>query len=85
MRKRIALLAVLTVAMSLPALASAQSGGLRYSITVTKFENKAGWSGRWDIGDAWGTVLTDLLKASQLVRSGSSPSRAGPRRRARAA
>jgi curli biogenesis system outer membrane secretion channel CsgG len=61
MRKRIALLAVLTVAMSLPALASAQSGGLRYSITVTKFENKAGWSGRWDIGDAWGTVLTDLL------------------------
>ena len=37
------------------------TGGLRYSITVTKFENKAGWSGRWDIGDAWGTVMTDLL------------------------
>src|SRR5258708_6992278 len=36
-------------------------GGLRYSITVTKFENKAGWSGRFDIGDAWGTVMTDLL------------------------
>lgn len=39
-------------------------GGLRYSITVSKFENKAGWSGQWDIGDAWGTVLTDALQAS---------------------
>src|SRR5436309_8780489 len=41
--------------------ALAQTGGLRYSITVTKFDNAAGWSGRFDIGDAWGTVLTDLL------------------------
>jgi curli biogenesis system outer membrane secretion channel CsgG len=39
-------------------------GGLRYSISVSKFENKAGWSGQWDIGDAWGTVLTDALQAS---------------------
>ncbi|MGZ7078589.1 MAG: CsgG/HfaB family protein [Thermoanaerobaculia bacterium] len=37
------------------------TGGLRYSITVSKFDNAAGWSGRFDIGDAWGTVLTDLL------------------------
>jgi curli biogenesis system outer membrane secretion channel CsgG len=37
------------------------TGGLRYSITVTKFDNKAGWSGRFDVGNAWGTVLTDLL------------------------
>ena len=36
-------------------------GGLRYSVTVTKFENKAGWSGQWDLGDAWGTVFTDIL------------------------
>jgi len=43
---------------------TAQQGGLRYSITVTKFENKAGWSGRWDLGDAWSTVLTDLLTKS---------------------
>ena len=43
-------------------LAAAEAtGGLRYSITVTKFENKAGWSGRFDLGDAWSTVLTDLL------------------------
>ena len=37
------------------------AGGLRYSITVTKFENRAGWAGQWDIGDAWDTVLTDML------------------------
>jgi curli biogenesis system outer membrane secretion channel CsgG len=40
------------------------TGGLRYSITVTKFENKAGWSGRFDVGDAWATVMTDLLNQS---------------------
>jgi len=43
-------------------LAAAEAtGGLRYSITVSKFDNKAGWSGRFDLGDAWSTVLTDLL------------------------
>ena len=41
--------------------ASDATGGLRYSITVTKFENKAGWSGQFNLGDAWGTVMTDLL------------------------
>ena len=44
-----------------PGACMAQSGGLRYSITVSKFENRAGWHGQWDIGDAWGAVLTDLL------------------------
>jgi curli biogenesis system outer membrane secretion channel CsgG len=39
-------------------------GGLRYSITVSKFENKAGWSGQWDLGDAWGAVMTDALQGS---------------------
>jgi curli biogenesis system outer membrane secretion channel CsgG len=39
-------------------------GGLRYSITVSKFENKAGWSGQWDIGDAWGAVMTAALQES---------------------
>src|SRR5215469_15667181 len=43
------------------AMAAEATGGLRYSITVTKFENKAGWAGQWDIGDAWATVLTDQL------------------------
>jgi curli biogenesis system outer membrane secretion channel CsgG len=54
------LLPVLLVA-SVPVVAFAQTGGLRYSITVSKFENRAGWHGQWEIGDAWGTILTDLL------------------------
>jgi curli biogenesis system outer membrane secretion channel CsgG len=37
------------------------TGGLRYSITVTEFENRSGWHGQWDLGHAWGTVLTDML------------------------
>ena len=48
----------------LPTLAYAQAdakGGLRYSITVTKFDNAAGWHGQYEIGDAWATILTDLL------------------------
>jgi curli biogenesis system outer membrane secretion channel CsgG len=49
------------LATSMPVFAQETSGGLRFSITVTKFENRAGWYGRWDIGDAWGTVMTDML------------------------
>ena len=45
--------------------AFADGGNLRYSIMVNKFENKANWTGRWDLGDAWGTIFTD-----QLVQSG---------------
>ena len=47
------------------AVALAEAGNLRYTITVSKFENKANWAGQWDLGDAWGTILTD-----QLVQSG---------------
>jgi curli biogenesis system outer membrane secretion channel CsgG len=39
----------------------AEAGGLRYSITVSKFENRSNWRGQWDLGDAWGAVLTDSL------------------------
>ena len=39
-------------------------GGLRYTIQVTKFENRAGWRANWDLGDAWGAVLTDQLQRS---------------------
>ena len=53
-------LAALLIA-TVPVAAQDASGGLRYSITVSKFENKAGWHGRWDIGNAWGTVMTDML------------------------
>jgi curli biogenesis system outer membrane secretion channel CsgG len=39
-------------------------GNLRYSITVTKFDNQAGWSGRWDIGDGFGEIMTNALNES---------------------
>jgi curli biogenesis system outer membrane secretion channel CsgG len=44
-----------------PAPAEEATGGLRYSISVSRFENRAGWDGQWDLGDAWDTVLTDML------------------------
>ena len=56
---------LMAVAAMSAAVAFADAGNLRYSITVSKFENKANWTGRWNLGDAWGTILTD-----QLVQSG---------------
>ena len=61
MKKVLFAAAVAAFAMS----AFAEGGNLRYTIQVNKFENKANWSGRWNLGDAWGTILTD-----QLVQSG---------------
>ena len=44
-------------------MATAQAeGNLRYSITVSKFPNEAGWSGQWDIGDGFTTIMTDALQ-----------------------
>ena len=43
---------------------AAQAGNLRYTITVTEFENEAGWASSWSIGDAWGAVMTEKLHAS---------------------
>jgi curli biogenesis system outer membrane secretion channel CsgG len=39
-------------------------GNLRYSITVSKFNNEAGWHGRWDIGDGFGEIMTHALNES---------------------
>lgn len=60
-------LSVLTLALTVaavPLAAQTGQGGMRYTITVTKFENQAGWHGQWDLGDAWGAVLTDILNQS---------------------
>jgi curli biogenesis system outer membrane secretion channel CsgG len=60
--KSIVLIAVIAaVCAAVPVEAEEATGGLRYTITVSKFENRSGWHGHWDIGDAWGTVLTDML------------------------
>lgn len=54
----------------------AQEGGLRYTVTVTKFDNQAGWSGQWDIGDAWATVMTDILnQTGQFIVLGETDMR----------
>ncbi len=58
------MMAAVLAGMIWTAAASAQ-GNLRYSITVSKFPNEAGWSGKWDIGDGFTTILTDALQQSQ--------------------
>jgi len=57
----VGLLALALLGTASPVAAQAGEGGMRYTITVTKFENQAGWHGRWDLGDAWGAVMTDIL------------------------
>lgn len=39
----------------------AGENGLKYTIAVSKFKNKSNWRGQWNLGDAWGAVLTDSL------------------------
>ncbi len=39
-------------------------GNLRYTITVTKFKNKANWHGRHDIGTGFGEIMTHGLNES---------------------
>lgn len=41
--------------------AGSATGGLRYTVSVSKFENRAGYRGQWDIGDGWGIIMTDIL------------------------
>ena len=52
---------IFSLVLTLAARCLAQEGGLRYSISVSKFENKSNWHGQWNLGDAWGAVLTDSL------------------------
>lgn len=59
------LMALLAAGMSSIRAEDAPKGNLKYSISVSKFENKAGWHGQWDIGDAWGTVMTAALNDSK--------------------
>ena len=61
LRSLVLMTAVAIVCAAIPATAQEATGGLRYTVTVTKFENRSGWHGYWDLGDAWDTVLTDML------------------------
>jgi curli biogenesis system outer membrane secretion channel CsgG len=60
-RSIVLMTAAAVVCATVPAVAQEATGGLRYTVTVTKFENRSGWHGYWDLGDAWDTVLTDML------------------------
>ena len=70
MKKRIACLLILWLGLFLAASPAVgddfpkNKGNLRYSITVTKFDNQAGWSGQWDIGDGFGEIMTNALNES---------------------
>ncbi|MDY7036828.1 MAG: CsgG/HfaB family protein [Thermodesulfobacteriota bacterium] len=54
-------LVIFSLVLTLATRCLAQECGLRYSISVSKFENKSNWHGQWSLGDAWGAVLTDSL------------------------
>ncbi len=55
---------VLSAAAQEAVAADAARGNLRYSITVSKFNNEASWSGQWDIGSGFATIMTDALQSS---------------------
>ena len=62
---RLGMAIVLGLGLSMAgSVAASGSGNLRYSISVSKFENKAGWSGQWDIGNAFGEIMTAALQES---------------------
>ncbi|HXW69329.1 MAG TPA: CsgG/HfaB family protein [Dissulfurispiraceae bacterium] len=42
--------------------AYADQGNLRYSIMVSKFENRSNWTGQFEVGDTFGAILTDSLQ-----------------------
>ena len=75
--KRTALLtaiAILTITTSMQAWAGPSS--LRYSISVTKFENEASWRGKWDLGNGFTTIMTDVLnETDQFIVLGDAEMR----------
>jgi curli biogenesis system outer membrane secretion channel CsgG len=64
MRSMSRIVVMAAVAGMVWAAAAQAQGNLRYSITVSKFPNESGWSGQWDVGDGFTTILTDALQQS---------------------
>lgn len=61
-------LLILTIQFSLvfaeTSIPAPPAGNLRYSITVSKFKNEAGWHGQWNLGDGFETIMTNILYES---------------------
>ena len=64
-RMRLGMAIVLGLGLSMAgSVTAAGSGNLRYSISVSKFNNESGWSGQWDVGNAFGEIMTAALQES---------------------
>lgn len=63
-RSTIVVLAVLAAAQLGFASAAHAKGNLRYTISVSRFPNESGWSGQWDVGDGFTTIMTAALDSS---------------------
>ena len=61
MKSLLKMVAAMGAAGVLSMSAARAEGNLRYSITVSKFPNESGWSGQWEVGDGFATILTDAL------------------------
>lgn len=73
MKRGISIILGLLLMLVLPQVSMAEAentipappeGNLRYSVTVTKFKNEAGWHGHWDVGNGMTTIMTNLLHES---------------------
>lgn len=69
MRRTISMLTVIFMLAALwvvvpQSAEAATEGGLKYTVTVSKFENESNWAGQWALGDAWGAIMTDILNQS---------------------
>ena len=47
--------------------ADAQTGGLKYTVTVTKFENKAGWHHRVPTDEEYNEAILELNQRGILL------------------
>lgn len=67
---------LLTATIHAAAPASPPAGGLRYTIAVTKFENRAKYLGPIPLADCWSAVLTDsLLQSGRFIVLGEADMR----------
>ena len=64
MRTKVNVLVAVCLLVLMGVFSAFAEGNLRYSITVSKFPNESGWSGQWDVGDGFATILTDALQQS---------------------